>query len=101
MPLRHQPSQTDQQRRDRTDHGNPSSLRRRSLRGLAVGLGGDALQRLFIIPGHPLLGVLLGLLGGSLQRAEVVEGVSPGQLSGVDKAHEEVTTRAPLSVFTS
>src|ERR1039457_4665964 len=55
------------------------------------GSGGiGRLQRLGVVPGQPAAGLLDHLLSVLLQDHEILEGVDPVELAGVDQAHIDV-----------
>ena len=51
---------------------------------------GDLRQRLAVVPRQPLARIFGQRFGVALQRAEVIEGIGPGELRGVDQTHEDI-----------
>jgi hypothetical protein len=68
-----------------SDSIHPNSTRNRRGRRSA-----PSLQRLAIVPRHPLRGLGRQFLSVALHLGQVVEGVGAAQLTSVNQAHEQV-----------
>jgi hypothetical protein len=53
-------------------------------------------RRLAVVPGHPLRGTALQLLGVPLQLGQIVERIDAVQFAGVDQAHEQIADRGAV-----
>ena len=56
----------------------------RSIDLSGIGCWEGAIQRLQIIPWHPVLRVLLEFIGVTLQLVQIVEGIGAAQFRGMD-----------------
>ena len=69
------------------------------MEGIRGGWRAGAGEHRAVVPGHPALGVGSGLVRVALESGEVVEGVRPAELAGVDQAHVDVADPGTVCGF--
>jgi len=76
-----------------------AGVRRVRARSVARGSGGEAGQRLVVVPGHPLCGLTGEPVGVAKQGGQIVEAIHVRQLTTIDQAHEQVANASTTLGF--